>query len=80
MLMPQPHAPETYVADLDRIPTFTDALMPMKKFIGSVPGNEIISPPPPEIRGYLLMQRRVVSWVWTQSLVHSLADGSRRIS
>ena len=48
MCMPQPEAPETYVAHLDRNPAFVDVLMPMRKFKGSVPGHEIISPPPPE--------------------------------
>ena len=46
MCMPQPEAPETYVAHLDRNPAFVDVLMPMRKFKGSVPGHEIISPPP----------------------------------
>ena len=48
MCMPQPEAPETYVAQLDRDPAFNDVLMPKRKFIGSVAGKEIISPPPPE--------------------------------
>ena len=48
MCMPQPEAPETYVAHLDKDPAFTDVLMPKRKFINSVPGHEIISPPPPE--------------------------------
>ena len=48
MSMPRPEAPETYVAHLDKDPAFTDVLMPMRKFINSVPGHEIISPPPLE--------------------------------
>ena len=48
MCMPQPSTPETYVAELDIDPSFTDKLMPMRKFSDSAPGNEIISPPPPE--------------------------------
>ena len=44
--MPQPKAPETYVTELDRDPAFVDVLMPIRKFVGSVPGHEIISPPP----------------------------------
>ena len=46
--MPQPNTPETYVTELDRDPAFTDILMPMRKFTGSAPLNEIISPPPAE--------------------------------
>ena len=48
MCMPQPEAPETYVAHLDKDPAFVDVLMPIRKFKGSVPGHEIISPPPLE--------------------------------
>ena len=44
--MPQLEAPETYVAHIDRDPAYTDVLMPMRKLIGSVPGKDIISPPP----------------------------------
>ena len=46
MCMPQSKAPETYVAQLDKDPAFVDVLMPIRKFKGSVPGHEIISPPP----------------------------------
>ena len=48
MCLPQPSTPETYVTELDIDPSFTDELMPMRKFSDSAPGNEIISPPPPE--------------------------------
>ena len=46
--MPQPEAPGTYVAHLGRDPAFIDTLVPTKKNSGSVPGNEIIDPPPPQ--------------------------------
>ena len=41
-------ASETYVAQLDIDPPSTDILMPIRKFSGSAPGKEIISPPPAE--------------------------------
>ena len=46
--MPQPKAPETYIAHLGRDPAFRDEIVPIRKNIGSAPGNEVISPPPPE--------------------------------
>ena len=36
MCMPQPEAPETYVAHLDRNPAFVDVLKPKRKFKGSL--------------------------------------------
>ena len=48
MCMPHPSAPETYITELDKDPAFTNTLMSMRKFSGSVPGNKIISPPPVE--------------------------------
>ena len=48
MCMPQPEAPETYVAHLARDPAIIEKLVPKRKISGSVPGNEIIEPPPPE--------------------------------
>ena len=48
MCMPRALASETYVAQLDIDPSSTDKLMPIRKFSGSAPGKEIISPPPAE--------------------------------
>ena len=48
MCMPQPEAPETYIAQLGRDPAVSDEIVPTRKISGSAPGNEIIEPPPPE--------------------------------
>ena len=58
------------MAHIDRNPTYTDMLMPMRKLIGSAPGKEIIPTPPFEDteRPIDAEENRILGF-WTWSLI-----------
>ena len=47
----RPLAKESYFAEIHADPTVNDAIVPVRKVPGSLPGREIISPPPGKRRG-----------------------------